>query len=286
MRGFLHEPEAPTGDGIVLTHGVGSDARAALLAALARDLAAGGLTVLRVDLPFRQKRPQGPPTPSDEAQDREGLKRALESLARFARGRLYLGGHSYGARQATLLAAEDPEAADALLLLAYPLYLPEQPDRWRTAHFPKLQTPALFVHGSEDPFGRLEQLREALPLIPARTELFAIPGAGHGLGGEASAPQIAAAFRRFLDQPVPLPIADVLDLHTVPPREVKAVLEAWLEEVQRAGFRAVRIIHGRGIGVQREIVRSVLKRTPSVVSFGDAPEEAGGWGATVVTLRD
>ncbi len=286
VRGFLHQPESPNGEGLVLTHGADSDARAPLLEALARELAAMGFTVLRVDLPFRQQRAQGPPAPSDEPLDREGLKRALECLGSLAPARLYLGGHSYGARQATLLAAENPEAADALLLLGYPLYLPEKPDAPRSSHFPKLRTPALFVHGSKDPFGRLEEMRAALQLIPARTELLEIPGVGHRLGGADSAPQIAAAFRRFLEQPLPLPITDVLDLHTVPPREVKPVLEAWLEEVQRAGLRAVRIIHGRGIGVQREIVRAVLKRTPSVESFADAPPEAGGWGATVVTFRD
>jgi len=86
------------------------------------------------------------------------------------------------------------------------------------------------------------------------------------------------------DEPVRIPITDVFDLHTVPPRDVRLVLEAYLEEAHRLGFRALRIIHGKGIGVQREIVRSVLARTPFVVSFSDAPAEAGGWGATIVTL--
>ena len=88
------------------------------------------------------------------------------------------------------------------------------------------------------------------------------------------------------DEPVRIPITDVFDLHSVPPRDVKAVIEEYLAEAHRMGLRALRIIHGRGIGVQREIVRSVLARTPFVASFGDAPGEAGGWGATVVTLRD
>jgi dsDNA-specific endonuclease/ATPase MutS2 len=88
------------------------------------------------------------------------------------------------------------------------------------------------------------------------------------------------------DEPVLIPVNDVFDLHTVPAREVKPVVENYLEEAHRRGLRALRIIHGRGIGVQREIVRSVLARTPFVASFSDAPPEAGGWGATVVTLRD
>jgi dsDNA-specific endonuclease/ATPase MutS2 len=85
-------------------------------------------------------------------------------------------------------------------------------------------------------------------------------------------------------EPVPLPIQDVLDLHTVSPRDVKAVVEEYLIETNRLGFKALRIIHGRGIGVQRELVRTVLAATPFVSSFADAPPEAGGWGATIVTL--
>jgi dsDNA-specific endonuclease/ATPase MutS2 len=86
-------------------------------------------------------------------------------------------------------------------------------------------------------------------------------------------------------EPIRIPITDVFDLHTVPPRDVKEVVEAYLEEAERLGFKALRIIHGRGIGAQREIVRSVLARTDFVLDYRDAPGEAGGWGATVVTLR-
>ena len=87
------------------------------------------------------------------------------------------------------------------------------------------------------------------------------------------------------EEPLRIPITDVFDLHTVPPRDVKAVFEEYLLEAHRMGFKALRIIHGRGIGVQREIVRSVLAQTPFVVDYRDAPAEAGGWGATVVTLK-
>jgi dsDNA-specific endonuclease/ATPase MutS2 len=86
------------------------------------------------------------------------------------------------------------------------------------------------------------------------------------------------------DEPIRIPVTDVFDLHSVPPRDVKGVVEAYLEEAQRMGFKAIRIIHGRGIGVQRETVRAVLARTSFVVSFGDAPLEAGGWGATIAAL--
>jgi dsDNA-specific endonuclease/ATPase MutS2 len=86
-------------------------------------------------------------------------------------------------------------------------------------------------------------------------------------------------------EPVRIPITDVFDLHSVPPRDVAGVVEEYLLEAHAAGFRALRIVHGRGIGVQRETVRAVLRRTPFVADFGDAPAEAGGWGATLVTLR-
>jgi dsDNA-specific endonuclease/ATPase MutS2 len=86
--------------------------------------------------------------------------------------------------------------------------------------------------------------------------------------------------------PVSIPITDILDLHTIAPRDVKEAVEAYIEEAHARGFRALRIIHGRGIGVQREIVRKALERSDVVASFGDAPAEAGGWGATVVTLRE
>ncbi len=86
-------------------------------------------------------------------------------------------------------------------------------------------------------------------------------------------------------EPVRIPVTDIFDLHSVPPRDVKAVVEAYLEEAHRLGLKALRIIHGRGIGVQREIVRTVLARTDFVIDYRDAPAEAGGWGATIVTLR-
>ena len=87
------------------------------------------------------------------------------------------------------------------------------------------------------------------------------------------------------EEPVRIPITDIFDLHTVPPRDVEPIVEEYLEEARKLGLKALRIIHGRGIGVQREIVRSILARTAFVEGFGDAPAEAGGWGATLVTLR-
>jgi hypothetical protein len=86
-------------------------------------------------------------------------------------------------------------------------------------------------------------------------------------------------------EPVRLEITDVFDLHSIPPREVRAVVEEYLREAHALGYRRVRIIHGKGVGVQRENVRAVLTRTPFVQTFADAPPEAGGWGATVALLH-
>jgi predicted alpha/beta-hydrolase family hydrolase len=181
VRGYLHRPERGTGRGMVLTHGAGANCKAPLLVEVATRLSEAGITVLRCDLPFRQKRAFGPPAPATAGQDRQGLRDALSALRRITDGPIILGGHSYGGRQATMLAAEDPGVCDALLLLSYPLHPPEKPDQMRTAHFPALQTPALFIHGSKDPFGTPDEMREALKLIPARTKLVMIDGAGHDL---------------------------------------------------------------------------------------------------------
>ncbi len=88
----------------------------------------------------------------------------------------------------------------------------------------------------------------------------------------------------FEPEDVQVPIEDFLDLHTFRPRDIRSVVESYLEQAIESGFREVRLIHGRGIGVQREIVHTFLARHPAVVSFADAPPERGGWGATVVRL--
>jgi dsDNA-specific endonuclease/ATPase MutS2 len=87
------------------------------------------------------------------------------------------------------------------------------------------------------------------------------------------------------EDPIRIPVTDVLDLHSIAPRDVEGVVEEYLAEAHRLGLHALRLIHGRGIGVQRETVRRVLARTGFVESYSDAPLEAGGWGATIVTLR-
>ncbi|HEY1802191.1 MAG TPA: alpha/beta fold hydrolase [Terriglobales bacterium] len=182
VRGFLHSPALPNGSGLVLTHGAGVNCGSALLIAMSEGFADDGFTVLRCDLPFRQARPFGPPHPAQAARDREGLKRAVEIVRQKVSGRIFLGGHSYGGRQATMLCAEEPDLVDGLLLLSYPLHPPRKPEQLRTQHFPQLKTQSLFMHGTRDPLGLIDEMEEALKLIPGKKLLVPIKDAGHDLG--------------------------------------------------------------------------------------------------------
>lgn len=187
VRGWIHEPEHPNGYGLVITHGAGSNSDTNLLKSIAEAFAKSGVVTLRCDLPFRQQRSKGPPFPAHSERDREGLRRAVEAIREIAGKHVFLGGHSYGGRQATMLAAEEPDVADALLLLSYPLHPPRKPQDLRTGHFGSIQTRALFVHGTRDTFGSIDEMRAALALIPARTDLIEVEGAGHSLDPEVAA---------------------------------------------------------------------------------------------------
>ncbi|HUI83676.1 MAG TPA: alpha/beta family hydrolase [Candidatus Binatia bacterium] len=181
VRGFVHSAKG-TGSGfLVLTHGAGGNCNAPLLVALAERFAAAGLATLRCDLPFRQRRATGPPSPSDARRDQEGLRRAVTLMRERFAGTGFLGGVSYGGRQASMLVASEPALAAGLLLLSYPLHPPGRPGQLRTAHFPQLRTPTLFISGTRDAFGSIEELQGAIGLISASTKLVAIEGAAHGL---------------------------------------------------------------------------------------------------------
>jgi uncharacterized protein len=181
VAGFLHRPVNSAAPGLVLTHGAGATCASPLLIAVANALCSAGFLVLRYDLPFRQRRRFGPPHPSAAAEDRAGVGAAVELMRAHASGVVIAGGHSYGGRQSTMLASEDAALCDALLLLSYPLHPPNKPAQMRTEHFANLHTPALFVHGTNDPFGSMEELKLAIALIPSRTELVQVAAAGHDL---------------------------------------------------------------------------------------------------------
>jgi uncharacterized protein len=186
---------------LLLTHGAGSNRNAPLLVALANEFAQSGVEVTRYDLAFRQERAKGPPRPGDAARDREGLREQILKIREKHPEQVWLGGHSYGGRQSSMLAAEAPGLVDRLLLLSYPLHPPGKPEQLRTAHFAKLNTPVMFVHGSRDPFGTLDEMRSAIKLIPAPVTLIEAEGAGHDLGRNhaALAQRIVAAFWRSIN---------------------------------------------------------------------------------------
>jgi len=207
VRGFLHRPEKPSGDGLVLTHGAGSNCQAPLLVALAEAFSGAGFTVLRCNLPYRHTRPFGPPRPGDAARDRQGLKNAAAVLKGMISRRVFIGGHSYGGRQASMLCAEEPGLVTGLLLTSYPLHPPGKPDQLRVQHLPKLQIPALFVQGIHDAFGSIAEIESALKLIPAKTKLLQVEGAGHDLGFKGKARRedlpgaVVAEFQKLFAEP-------------------------------------------------------------------------------------
>jgi uncharacterized protein len=192
-------------DFLVLTHGAGGNCNNPLLIALAEKLALDGINTLRCDLPFRQKRPKGPPSPAGAKADQAGLRRAITLMRQKFPGRAFVGGASYGGRQASMLVAADPALVDGLLLLSYPLHPPGKPLQPRTAHFPDLQAQTLFVSGTRDSFGSIDELQTAIQLIPAPTKLMPIEGAGHGLlqtSNRATLPStIVTTFVSFFVQP-------------------------------------------------------------------------------------
>jgi len=163
IRGFLHAPAGAGGEGLVLTHGAGGNCRTALLVAISRAFATAGFHVLRCDLPFRQARATGPPSPAGAARDRAGLQAAVHAMRELGARSVVLGGLSYGGRQVSML------------------HPPGKPEAPRTEHLPRLRTPTVFVFGTRDPFGSPAEIRQAVTLVPAPTVLVEIDGAGHDL---------------------------------------------------------------------------------------------------------
>lgn len=202
VRGYLHPSTHPGPDHqmgcLILTHGAGANCESPLLMALADAFSSEGWMVLRCDLPFRQARPHGPPPRGSAERDQAGLRATVAAMRRLTAGPVALGGHSYGGRQASMLAAAEPKLVERLLLLSYPLHPPKKPAELRTKHFQSLQVPAMFVHGSRDGFGTIAEMLSALSLIPARTDLLPITGAGHELlnksNGESLIEQVTSRF--------------------------------------------------------------------------------------------
>ena len=196
VQGFLHRTPKSGSGFLVLTHGAGGNCNTPLLIALADQLAVAGISTLRCNLPFRQRRPNGPNSPSDARHDQEGLRRAVELMRKEFSGRAFLGGSSYGGRQASMLVAAEPKLVDGLLLLSYPLHPPGRPEKLRTDHFSAIQVPALFVSGTKDSFGTIDELQSASKLIPSATRLVPIEGASHGLPAKSNRDELPAKIAR------------------------------------------------------------------------------------------
>ena len=187
VRGWVHTPHDPRGEALILTHGAGGHCDAPLLVALAETFCGHGYIVLRCDLPFRQERRFGPPFPGNAERDRAGLRNAVAVMRKSVNGKseggkIFLGGHSYGGRQSTMLCAEEHDLVSGLLLLSYPLHPPGKPDQLRTQHFFHLNTPALFVEGTRDPFASIAEIEQARKIIPGKTKVLTVEGVGHDLG--------------------------------------------------------------------------------------------------------
>ena len=183
IAGIAHEPDGKPRGAVVLTHGAGGSRESALLKKICDEWARRGWLAVRYNLPYRRRRPKGPPSGS-AATDQAGVVEAIELVATLANGPVIAGGHSYGGRMTSMVVAEGATRVDALTLFSYPLHPPGKPEKPRTEHLPRIEAPTVFTHGTSDPFGSIDELLVAAALIPASTEVVEITGARHDLGSK------------------------------------------------------------------------------------------------------
>ena len=197
IAGVAHEPDGTPSGVVALTHGAGGSRESPLLQRLCDEWARRGWLAVRYNLPYRRRRPTGPPSGS-AAGDRAGIIEALTLCRSLSEGPLIAGGHSYGGRQTSMVVAEREAPVDLLTLFSYPVHPPGKPERARTEHLPDITVPTVFTHGTSDPFGTLDEVRDAAAMIVAPTEIVAIRGARHDLGSKSldtSALAVDAALR-------------------------------------------------------------------------------------------
>jgi uncharacterized protein len=180
IAGVAHEPDGPPAGVVVLTHGAGGDRESPLLQQVCDEWARRGWLAVRYNLPYRRRRPKGPPSGS-AAGDREGIVEAITLCRGLSGGPLIAGGHSYGGRQTSMVVAAGEAPVDVLTLFSYPVHPPGKPERPRTEHLPDIRVPTVFTHGTSDPFGTPDELRDAAALIAAPTEVVEVTGARHDL---------------------------------------------------------------------------------------------------------
>ena len=197
IAGVAHEPDGPPNGVVVLTHGAGGSRESPLLVAICDQWSRRGWLAIRYNLPYRRRRPKGPPSGSAVA-DQAGIVEAVAAARSLVDGPLIAGGHSYGGRLTSMAVAEGLPV-DALTLFSYPLHPPGKPERLRTDHFGAITVPTVFTHGSRDPFGGIPELRTAVALITGPAEIVEVAGARHDLGSkDLDVPALAvdAALRR------------------------------------------------------------------------------------------
>ncbi|MDT5003281.1 MAG: uncharacterized protein QOJ24_457 [Mycobacterium sp.] len=181
IAAVAHRPDGKPKGAVVLTHGAGGSRESALLKKICDEWARRGWLAVRYNLPYRRRRPKGPPSGS-VATDQAGVVEAIELVAALATGPVIAGGHSYGGRMTSMVVADGATRVDALTLFSYPLHPPGKPEKPRTEHLPRIEAPTVFTHGTSDPFGSIDELAAAAALIPAATEIVEITGARHDLG--------------------------------------------------------------------------------------------------------
>ena len=182
IAGTAHEPDGTPAGVVALTHGAGGSRESPMLKALCDEWARRGWLAVRYNLPYRRRRPKGPPSGSS-ATDIAGIVEAVAVVRRLADGPVIAGGHSYGGRLTSMAVADGLEL-DVLTLFSYPLHPPGKPERARTEHLPRITVPTVFTHGTADPFGTLEEIRPAAALINAATTIVEVTGARHDLGSK------------------------------------------------------------------------------------------------------
>ena len=180
IAGLAHPPTGTPAGVVLLTHGAGGSRESPLLIRICQEWADRGWLAIRYDLPYRRRRPKGPPSGS-AASDQAGVAEAIAVAGTLTEGPVIAGGHSYGGRLTSMAVAEQPSVV-VLTLFSYPLHPPGKPHRLRTGHFGAITVPTVFTHGTADPFGSIAELGTAAALIPAPTEIVDITGARHDRG--------------------------------------------------------------------------------------------------------
>lgn len=183
IAGIAHRPEGTPAGLVLLTHGAGGDRDSLMLQRICEEWSRRGFLAIRYNLPFRRRRPKGPPSGAGTG-DRDGITEAIGYARTLADGPLIVGGHSYGGRQTSMVVATGDAPVDVLALFSYPLHPPGKPERARTEHLPEIGVPTVFTHGSSDSFGTLAEMHAAAALIPAPHEIVEITGARHDLASK------------------------------------------------------------------------------------------------------